>query len=240
MKRCIIFAVLLLVLSGCVHYDEELWINRDGSGRAKLRLVHRSIYDNPEEILAKGSMPGINLQKYEIERSGKDVVYIVHFKFSNIEAFNNVNDRLGSADFWGKITLNKGNDRTIVFKRRIALGSLEGEDEFENIFRSQQEQNPVWRYKLHVPWKIISANALPENIDYKGKTISWSYDTAFMWNKTQYMTVEMRKAFAWLPLILGLLALATIVISVIWLVRIARRSHLLDWLLHDKENQDSA
>lgn len=237
MKRCMLYALLVLMISGCVQYDEELWINRDGSGRAKLRLIHRSQYDNPEEILKQASMPGIHLQKYDIERIGTDVVYTVYFKFSNVEAFNNVNDRLGAADFWGKITLNKANDRTIVFKRRISLGSLEGEDEFEDIFRTQVQKSPVWSYKLHVPWKIISANALSENINHKTKTISWQYDTGYMWNKTQYMTVEMRKGFPWLVFILAFIGLITVAISVFWLFRIARRSHLLDWILEREDEQ---
>ncbi|MDZ4121176.1 MAG: hypothetical protein U1C33_02050, partial [Candidatus Cloacimonadaceae bacterium] len=230
MRRLLLYALLLLVIGGCVHYDEELWINRDGSGRAKIRLVHRSQYDNPEEILNKANLPEIHLQKYDIERIGRNVVYTVHFKFANVEAFNNINDRLGAADFWGKITLNKGNDRTILFKRRISLGSLEGEDDLEFLFREQMEKSPVWSYKLHVPWKIVSANALSENIDHKSKSITWQYDTGYMWNKTQYMTVEMRKELPWFVFVLGFLAIILIIISIIWLFKIARRSHLLDWI----------
>lgn len=239
MKRYILYALLLLLVSGCVEYDEELWINRNGSGRAKLRLVHRSQYDNPEEILKKGSMPGVHLQKYDIERIGDNVVYTVYFKFNNVEAFNNVNDRLGAADFWGKITLNKGNDRTIIFKRRIALGSLEGDDDFENLFRTQLQKSPTWSYKLHVPWKIVSANALKENIDHTNKTISWQYDTGYMWNKTQFMTVEMRKGFPWFVIVLAILGISIILVSIVWLFKIARRSHLLDWILHHDEEDNS-
>jgi len=236
MKRLNLCALLLLLLVGCVQYDEELWLNRDGSGRAKIRLIHRSPYDNPDEIIKKASLPGITLQKYDIQRRGDDVIYTVYFRFANVEAFNNVNDRLGNADFWGKITLNKGNDRTIIFKRRISLGSLEGEDDFESLFRTKQAHSPVWNYRVHVPWKIIKANALPDNIDHNSKTISWSYDTGLMWNKTQYMTIEMRKGLPWLVFVLGFLGLVVIGISCYWLFKIARRSHLLDWILHDNED----
>ncbi len=239
MKPYWIFAALIILISGCVQYDEELWINRDGSGRAKIRLVHRSQYDNPEEIIKKAALPGIHLQKYDIQRVGKDIVYTVYFKFSNVEAFNNVNDRLGNADFWGKITLNKDKGRTIIFKRRISLGSQEGEDEFEDLFRSQSEANPVWNYKLHVPWKIVRANALKDNIDYRKNTISWQYDTTYMWNKTQYMTVEMRKGFPWFVMVLGALGLVVILISVVWLFKIARRSHLLDWIIEREDDKEA-
>ncbi|PKN78166.1 MAG: hypothetical protein CVU48_09140 [Candidatus Cloacimonetes bacterium HGW-Cloacimonetes-1] len=235
MKRIALYILILVSLVGCVQYDEELWINRDGSGKARVRIVHRSQYDNPEEILQKSSMPGIHLINYDIKRKGGDVYYTIYFKFSNIEAFNNINDKLGNADFWGKITLNKGRGRNITFKRRISLGSLEGDDDFEDLLRTQYTKHPTWKYKLHVPWKIISANALSENVDEKSRIISWSYDTGFMWNKTQYMTVEMRKSFPWFVLALGFVGLILMTIMVVWLVKIAKRSHLLDWLHHDEQ-----
>ena len=65
MKRLIMLLLALLVLAGCVQYDEELWINRNGSGRAVIRIVHRSPYENPEEIMRKAALPGINLQSYD-------------------------------------------------------------------------------------------------------------------------------------------------------------------------------
>ena len=107
MKRLALALVALLLLTGCVEYDEELWIKSDGSGRANLRLVHRSSYENPEEIMRKAQLPGINLIESKVSRSGADVIYQVSFTFKNIEAFNNVNDMIGTADFWCKITLNQ-------------------------------------------------------------------------------------------------------------------------------------
>ena len=62
MKRLVILLLTLLLLAGCVQYDEELWINRNGSGHATIRVVHRSPYENPEEIMRKAALPGINLQ----------------------------------------------------------------------------------------------------------------------------------------------------------------------------------
>jgi len=38
MKRSLsllVLTALLLLLSGCVEYDEELWLNSNGSGRAR-------------------------------------------------------------------------------------------------------------------------------------------------------------------------------------------------------------
>ena len=235
MKRIMMLIATLFVLAGCVHYDEELWLNRNGSGHAKLRVIHRSPYENPEEIIRKAGLPGISLQGYNVQRRGADAIYTIEFKFKNIEAFNNVNDQLSAADFWGKITLNKELGRRITYKRRISLGSQDAEDDFENIFRQLQSENPVWNYKLHVPWKIVSTNALPENVDRENGTLSWSFDTREMWHKQEFMTVEMEKDFPLMLIVVGFIVLLLAGFLVFWMFRIARKSHLLDRIRHHEE-----
>ncbi|HOH97245.1 MAG TPA: hypothetical protein PL188_02925 [Candidatus Cloacimonadota bacterium] len=238
MKRLVICILALITLAGCVQYDEELWLHRDGSGKAKIRLVHRSPYENLEEIQRKAALPGINLQSYKVQRLGQDVVYDIVFKFKSIEAFNNVNDQLGSADFWGKITLNKESPRRITFKRRIALGSQEEEDALEELFSQMHSPASSWTYKLHVPWQIMSTNAASENVDIKGKTITWSFDTSAMWNTHEYMTAEFRKSFPWLVLIIGGIVTVLAAFMVFWLFRIGKHSHLLERLRHHSNHQD--
>ncbi len=237
MKRLIMLLLTLLVLAGCVQYYEELWINRNGSGRAVIRIVHRSPYENPEEIMRKAALPGINLQSYDIYRKGPDVIYTINFKFKNIDAFNNVNDQLGTADFWGKITLNKEPGRRITFKRRIALGSQEPEDEddIEHIIGRLQPDNPVWTYKVHLPWKIISTNALPENVDYNNRTVAWKYDTRKMWHKQELMSVELRKDFPWLLLVIGVIVLILLTFLVHWILRFPKKSHWLERIKHTED-----
>lgn len=236
-KHILIIAILLLTLFGCVHYEEELWLNRDGSGKAKLVLIHRSANENPDEILKKAELNGIHLQSYSIKRNGPNVIYNVQFKFDSIEAFNNVNDQVGNADFWGKITLNKEKGRRITFKRRISLGDQEDVDDFEMLMRSTITDHPTWSYKIHLPWKIISTNAEEANIDRNGRTITWNYDTEQLWNKTEYMTIELEKPFPWLLVVLGGIIGILVIFSLFWLMRIAHSSHLLDWMHH--KNSDS-
>lgn len=232
MKRLAICILAMLSLFGCVHYEEELWLHRDGSGKAKVRLINRSPYENTEEILRKGNLPGISLESYKVQRQGQNVIYDIVFKFKSIEAFNNVNDQLGAADFWGKITLNKESGRRITFKRRIALGSQEEEDDLESYFSQIQGDHPVWRYKLHVPWKIVGTNAIASNVDAKSKTLTWTYDTAKMWNTHELMTAEFRKDLPWFVFVIGFIGLALIAFVIYWLYHISRRSHLLERLKH--------
>jgi len=242
MKRLWTILFMFLLLAGCVEYDEELWLNQDGSGRAQLRLVHRSNYANTNEIMRKAELPGIHLLDSQVSRSGPYVVYKVSFRFDDIEAFNNVNDQFSEADFWGAITLNQTPEGNIIFKRRISLGSQETDDIgdiLENIYSREQTSHPTWRYKLHVPWKIISANTLAENIDKGEKTISWEYDTRRMWNKYETMTVEMKRGTSWLVYVLIGVVTILVVFFIVWLIRIARRSHLRDTLRRAGENSNT-
>lgn len=232
MKRLAICILAMISLFGCVHYEEELWLHRDGSGKAKMRLINRSPYENTEEILRKGNLPGITLESYKVQRQGQDVIYDIVFKFKSVEAFNNVNDQLGAADFWGKITLNKEPGRRITFKRRIALGSQEEEDDLESYFSQIQGVHPVWSYKLHAPWKIVDSNAINSNVTIKGKTLTWKYDTAKMWNTHEFMTAEFRKELPWFVFVIGFIGLVLIAFVIFWLFRISRRSHLLERLKH--------
>ncbi len=242
MKRLVILLLALLLLAGCVQYDEELWINRNGSGHATIRVVHRSPYENPEEIMRKAALPGINLQSYDIQRKGPDVIYTINFKFKSIDAFNNVNDQLGAADFWGKITLNKEPGRRITFKRRIALGSQEqGEEEegIEDILGMLQPENPVWTYKVHLPWKIISTNALPENVDRENGTVTWSFDTRKMWHKQELMTVELQKDFPWFLLVIGAVIVVLLIFLIHWMFRFPKKSHWRERIKHSENAEKS-
>ncbi len=128
MKRLLpLLAVLLLLLSGCVEYDEELWLNSNGSGRVKLRLIHHSYYSNTQEIMNKLDQPGIHLEDIKRKQSDSNMIYEVELKFDSIEAFNSINDQLWSADFWGNITLTKNANGNVVLNRVISLGSQNAE-----------------------------------------------------------------------------------------------------------------
>lgn len=238
MKRLIPALIALLLLAGCVEYDEELWINSDGSGKATLRIVHRSSYANADEVLRKASLPGITLTEQKISKVGPDVVYQISFTFKDVESFNNVNDQIGTADFWGKITINREPGGKIGFKRRIALGSQDSGDDLENLFSQAQVDHPVWKYKVHLPWKVLSANADEPSIDRASKTVSWEFDTRQLWNRDEYMTVEMEKGTPWIPMILVAVAVILLGFLAFWMIRISRRSHLLERIEHESEKKE--
>jgi len=160
MKQIAVLGLLILILSGCVDYSEELWLKKDGSGRVKMTIGVLTNYENKQEINKYMNQPGITLISKSVYRKNDYTFYKLDFRFKSLEAFNNLNDRITNADFFGRISLVKDKDGTITLKRRIALGSLASEeDEIEKLIMSRNQDKLKWRYKMHLPWKIIKSNA---------------------------------------------------------------------------------
>lgn len=219
MKRTalVLIGLLLLFLTGCIDYSEELWLKKDGSGRVEAVIGVLTAYENPEEINRYMNQPGINLISKSVYRKKNFTYYKLDFTFNSLEAFNNLSDQISNADFFGRINLVKEKDGTITLKRRIALGSLSGEeDEIEQLIFTQAMEKLKWSYKLHLPWQIVKANAAPINIDYATNTVSWEYKTSFLWNKSQTMVVKMKQTYPFIPIVLVALAVVVIVLSLLW------------------------
>jgi len=251
--------IMLFLLAGCVEYNEEMWLNPDGSGKVSLRLVHRSNYANTQEIMRKSELPGIHLISSQVQKNGPFMVYKVTFKFDNIESFNRISEEPTPADFLGQISINKNSEGHLVYKRRISLGGSEilepgvesdsidinlladPDDILANIYKKQQKDYPKWNYTIHLPWKIISASTTADKIDYKNKTVSWEFDTEQMWNKSELMTVEMKKGISWIVWVIIALAVLLLAFFISWLVKIRHRSHLQEAIEHNQrpENQQS-
>ncbi|MCB5246139.1 MAG: hypothetical protein LHW61_05820 [Candidatus Cloacimonetes bacterium] len=259
-KKMLPFLIIMLfLLAGCVEYNEEMWLNPDGSGKVSLRLVHRSNYANTQEIMRKADLPGIHLISSQVQKNGPFMIYRITFKFDNIESFNSVSEEPTPVDFLGQVSINKNAEGHILYKRRIALGGYhipesdvendsidinliaDPDDILANIYKKQQKDYPKWTYTLHAPWEIISASTTADKIDHKNKTVTWEFDTEQMWNKSELMVVEMKKGISWIVWVIIALAVLLLGFFIYWLVKIRHRSHLQEAINHNQgqENQQS-
>ncbi len=224
MKNLLLLSFLLVLLAGCVDYNEELWLNSDGSGRAKTTIGVLTSYHNAEEINRYSTLPGIHLISKSVYRKKNYTYYNIEFTFDNLDAFNNLNDEISITQFIGRISLDKNKKGKIEFKRRIALGSPAMEnDEIEQLILTLPHQDLKWSYKLHLPWRIIEANTSKEKISFQNSIVTWNYQTSMLWNKPQIMTVIMKKPFPALSLYFIALAAIIIILSLIWWRRNTRR-----------------
>jgi hypothetical protein len=226
MKRIALLGLILLTLMGCIDYNEELWLNKDGSGKVKMLIGALTTYENPQEINRYVDQPGIHLISKSVYRKKNYTYYKLEFNFDSIESFNNLNDQISNADFFGRISLIKEKDGSFTMKRRIALGSMSGEeDEIEQLIFTHPQEKLKWRYKMHLPWKVIKANADNANIDYQTNTVSWEYQTSFLWNKSQTMTVNMKQTFPYVSVLVIGLAFLIVLLSLLWWRRHINKLH---------------
>lgn len=89
MKRLIPFLILCFTLTGCVNFIEEIFINKDGSGKYQLTIDLSAIYQL-QEMLGEESTKEMNLpnEKFDSVFYFKDFPDSVKSKFSNPEILN--------------------------------------------------------------------------------------------------------------------------------------------------------
>jgi len=205
---------------GCIQYDEEMWLNRDGSGHVNMHITIASNYQNSETINKYTSIPGIHLLTYKTYRNAGNTYYDIQMKFDDLKSYNALNDQDALAHFIGKSEIIKGKRGLLTFRRVISLGSTElnDEDQMADLFQTIFTVNRNWTYVLHLPYSVVTANTAPANIDYKNNTVKWNYEVAYLWNKDQTMEATMDRKIPFLLFYIGLPALILLVLIILWRV----------------------
>ena len=183
MKTLALLGMLLLLLAGCVDYNEELWLNKDGSGRLGSRWMIGVLtnYLNQQEITvtpasralrssARSSSPQAELHLLQ---------FGISFRFPWKPSIKSAT-KISMPDFLGKITLTKEKDGQEPSCAGLPLAAHPADDdEIEQLILSHPQDNLKWRYKLHLP-DIVKTNAATVNTDMTTNT-----ETSYLWNKSQ-------------------------------------------------------
>ncbi len=237
MRKMLCLFPVFLCLLGCIQYEEEMWLNRNGSGYTQMHITVNSNYQNTDTISKYANIKGIHLQNFKTYRNEGNTYYDIELKFDNLQAFNALNDQDAIAHFIGKSEIIKEKRGLLKFRRVISLGSTElnDEDAMADLFQTIFTVNRNWRYTLHLPYAIVSANSDPSNIDYKKNIVRWNYEIAYLWNKDQTMEVTMDRKIPFLLFFVGLPALILLVLLVLWRVshHKKKKAILEDTLLKD-------
>lgn len=220
MKKMLLLFPVFLLLLGCIQYEEEMWLNHDGSGHVKMQITVSSNYQNIESISKYANIEGVHLLNFKTYRNSGNTYYDVEMKFDNLRSFNTLNDQDALAHFIGKSELIKGKRGLVTYKRVISLGSTEinDEDQIADLFQAIFTVNRNWSYILHLPYSVVTANTAPASIDYKNNTVKWNYEIAYLWNKDQTMEVTMDRKIPFMLYYIGLPALVLLVLLILWRV----------------------
>jgi len=197
LKLLLLVAVILVTMTGCIGYSEEMWINDNGSGKVDVEVkIAESIatasgQNNPlsDENLKKTfeNVKGIKVTEMKSFKEDGNEVAVIAFNFDSLEALRELNK--AKPGFIGETTLTKNEKGQIVFERKLGSGS-ESQDPQQQAMAKALFSQYVWTYKIHFPYIVASANVEKESIDKSSNTVTWSVPMTNIQSQTMTATLE--------------------------------------------------
>lgn len=220
--------LVILALTGCIEYEEEVWINADGSGKIHFEIAVPSMMAQKmtegDDGLAKlygdlqnakerfAAVDGLEAEEVKTyEKAGK-VILSVRLQFDSWDRLGKLQDKpdsLRGKGVLGEVSLSEDESGNIVFKREVGVENPNAgteENEMAQALVQGLLSNYTWSYTLHFPATVVSANAAEEDIDRESNTVTWEFGLASITNGPVVMeaTLEPPSGVYWY-LVLGVL-----------------------------------
>lgn len=195
--RIIIFFVLILVLlTSCIEYREELWLEHDLSGRINFEIglpILTSINDDEISELSIvalcDSVEGINVVSHSTYMLDENTWVHVELSFENILLLNEIEN-----EWFGEFyILDEKDSRTI--KRFISMSDTinVSSGQFGNVLKYAMLGQYSWIYTMHFPDELYEVNAHIARTDTVSNTAVWEYNLASLINEQKTMMGRYRQ-----------------------------------------------
>ncbi len=185
-------AVLALIVTGCFDYREEIWLNKDLSGRIKMHFVVPEFFVTMSEQAGRtdtifsaegirnrfGAVPGITVVSAESDTSDANRVIDFELEFDSLEAFERISNAKKETNFLGEITINRTEKGNVSFSRTISLADslMQSVTMYDEMLNKR-----FWVTRIHFPGHVLSTNAPDSNVDPEtGNTVTWAYSIAVL------------------------------------------------------------
>ena len=217
-------ALTLLLLGGCLDYEEEMWLNSDLSGRVAMNIsVKEDLVrghtgfekDMTEDGIRRDveRIPGVKLESFESFRDSGRVIAKIRLTFDSIEKLTRHETGLAEsspASLLGSVTVWEEGGKIVLERSLRALPSAKsrgaGEDLVAKGLGSLLFSKNFLAYKLHVPGELITANT--QRIEGAARTVGWKFTLAQALREPPVMRVEWKKPFPLLWVMAGGIVLA--------------------------------
>jgi hypothetical protein len=241
MKNIKLLLLLLLpvLLIGCINYSEETWINDNGSGKISMEI---SISEQLLEVMAGQSnadpfspdeltksfkgVKGIKVGEVKTYHKDGNQIAAVNFEFSSLEALNNIKSGNGTPGFIGKISFAKNKKGQLVFTRTIdkmELGEADSDNALSGQMAAAMFSSYNWKYTIHFPSKVISANTGKENINTKTNTVVWEIPLSAFIQNSQAMTATLAAPNPWFHIIIIVAAILVIAVLALAILKFTKK-----------------
>jgi len=200
----------MIFLTGCIDYDEEMWLNSDLSGRVAMlvsvpeKLVKGSTgleKDFSEDTIRRDieRVPGVKLDSYQSFRDAGKVQLKLRISFDSLEKLTRHESGVADSNavtFLGSITVLKHGGKIQLERTLRALPETKSQNTGQDLLVKGLGglflSNNYLTYKLHVPAEIITANTA--RIDGPNRTLEWKYTLAQAMREPPVMTVTWKNS----------------------------------------------
>lgn len=192
----VVIVLLLALLSSCIEYREELWLEKDNSGKLVFEISlpsHTSIEDDEISELSIvalcDTIEGLEVtghSTYMIE----DITWIyVDLEFEDILLLNEIEN-----EWFGDICITEDGDGNRLLKRFITMSDTinVSNNEFGNMLKHAMLGQYSWIYTMHFPDELYETNAPIARTDTLTNTAVWEYNLASLINEQKVMTGRYR------------------------------------------------
>lgn len=225
------FVVALLFLSGCLDYEEEMWLNSDLSGRVAMTIslkeeIVRGTTGFEKDLTEEGirrdveRIPGVKLESFESFRDSGRMIAKIRLTFDSIEKLTRHETGVADsspASFLGAVTVRQEGGKVVIERSLRALPTTKSKGTAEDILSkgigSLLFSKNYLAYKLHVPGELITANT--QHIEGKAGTVEWKYTLAQAIREPPTMRVEWRKPFPIMGITIGGFVLTAVIALVL-------------------------
>jgi len=199
MKRTasyILLGILMTVLTGCIEYREEIWLNKDDSGWLTFQIglpLHTGIEESEVAQLSIvsqcDSVEGMSVIGTGVRE--EDGVTWIHadVAFDHILLLNEVKNK-----WFGHISLEKEEEGVRYFKRVISMSDTinANNNRFGRALKYAALGQYAWIYITHFPDDIYTSNATLMQTDTLSNTVTWEYNLASLINDKKTMSARYR------------------------------------------------
>ncbi len=201
MKKSIqLLLFMVLFLSNCIEYQEEMWFERDGSGKLTMKISLNEYlssldegssdndFNEDEMVKDLNSHMGIKVTSSKSYYHNEKKWIEINLKFDSFDNLSKINEDETELNFMGKIKLTYDNKGNLNFSREIFIDNIDtDDDENDATMIKAMLSKYKWEYIVHFPSKILVANAAEENIDESKKTVKWTFPLMVLAKKSQTM-----------------------------------------------------
>ena len=225
-----------LLLTGCLDYDEEMWLNSDLSGRVSMTIALSDKLSDPR--LHGKDVLGIDQIRHDVEKveglkvedvqsfkeNGKQVVRL-NVAFTSWEKLGWIGrDSTKGGSFAGNMKVTHEHGHTILERSLGAMVDAKPKFDGEAIVSSGLAAlflgNNAFTYTLHLPVEPENANSL--QVDKANRTVRWRFPLSQLTREPVTMRVEMKESHLvwWVVIGGGVL----VVLGAVFLLRIRTSS----------------